>query len=333
MGCWSFGGGSYWGEQNQKDVEKIVHEAIEKGINFFDTARVYNEGKSERSLGEALKGRRGKAIICSKVSPAKAYTKELKRECEKSLKSLKTDYIDIYMLHWPINAVSIRHFTDNESTVAEPPTNLEAFKALTDLKEEGKIREIGISNFGVGQMSEVLDICPGVAVNEMPYNIISRAIEADIVPFCMKNNIKITTSMTLQQGILAGIYSSADDIPPHQAHSRHFPQRRGGSHARHFEEGAEKEIFELLKSLREMAKELSISVAQLSTAWVLSKKWVASALIGSRNEFELNENINAALLSLPEEKIMKIDEQSAKVLDKLGNNPDYYESSKNSRVF
>ena len=333
IGCWAFGGGQYWGLQDQTDVNEVVHKAVENDINFFDTARLYNEGKSEQSLGTALKGIRKKVIICSKVSPAKSYSKELKQECEKSLESLKTDYIDIYMLHWPINPVSIRHFTKNQKSIMSPPTVNEALGALLTLKKEGKIREIGISNFGVSQMEEALEICPEIAVNELPYNIISRAIESDVVPYCVKNNIGIITSMTLQQGILAGTYKNAGDIPLHQAHSRHFSQKRGGKYSRHFESGAEEEIFEVLDILRQTAKELNISVAQLSIAWVLSKKWVTSALVGSRNVLQLNENIDAALHFLPAQKRIIIDEISGKVLAKLGNNPDYYENSNNSRIY
>jgi len=333
MGCWSFGGGEYWGEQNQKDVDAVVHKAIENGVNFFDTARMYNDGESEKSLGLALKNKRNQAIICSKVSPAKAYYKTLKEECEISLKNLGTDYIDIYMMHWPINPFGVRHFTDDPAIIANPPTAKEAFGALSDLKKEGKIRAVGVSNYGVTQMREALELCPELSVNEMTYNIISRAIEEEILPFCAENNISMITSMSLMQGVLTGRYAKIEDIPPHQAHSRHFKNERGQGTARHFEDGAEEEITEVLKTLNEISADLKISVAQLSIAWVFANNQIDCALLGSRNEAELLENIEAAGIILPPDITAKINSVSLPVLKKLGNNADYYENTKNSRIY
>ena len=333
IGCWSFGGGEYWGGQSQKDVETVVCKALDCGINFFDTARMYNEGESEKSLGLALKGRRHGAVVCSKVSPAKAYYETLKKECEISLGSLGTDYIDIYMMHWPINDFGIKHFTKDPRVIANPPSCEEAFSALSELKKEGKIRAVGVSNYGVAQMKEALGICPEIAANEMSYNIISRAIEAEIMPFCKGKGVSLVTSMALMQGILSGRYASLDDIPPNQAHSRHFKNERGQGASRHFEQGAEDEITEVLRTLAEISAKLGISIAQLSIAWILANEAVDCALLGSRNEFELTENMQAADIVLPCDIIGQIDAASLPVLKKLGNNADYYENSKNSRIY
>lgn len=333
IGCWAFGGGEYWGEQNQKDVDAVVHMAIGQNINVFDTARMYNDGASEVSLGKALKGKRDKAFVISKVSPAKAYRKTLKEECEISLKNLDMDYLDLYMMHWPINPLGIKHFTDNPEIIAHPPSTEEAFGALSELKKEGKIRYIGVSNFGIKQLKEALAACSGIVINEMPYNIISRAIEGEILPYCTERGIAIISSMTLQQGILAGIYKNAEDVPPHQAHSRHFAQERGRGTSRHNESGAEAEVFHTVDLLRELSKELDVSVAQLSVAWVLANPCISCALIGSRNEKELEDNVRAVELKLSPDMIKKINDVSKSVLDKLGNNPDYYENSKESRIY
>jgi aryl-alcohol dehydrogenase-like predicted oxidoreductase len=333
IGCWAFGGGEYWGGQNQKDVDAVVRMAVERGINVFDTARMYNNGASEVSLGKALTGIRDRAFVISKVSPARAYRKTLKEECEISLKSLGMDHLDLYMMHWPINPLGIKHFTDDPEIIARPPCAEEAFAALMDLKKEGKILHIGVSNYGVTQLAEAAGICPEIEVNEMPYNIISRAIEAEIMPYCAEHGIAVISSMTLQQGVLAGIYKTAGDVPPHQAHSRHFAQERGKGASRHYENGAEEEVFRTLALLREIAAGLGVSVAQLSVAWVLAKPLIASALIGSRNEAELEDNIKAMELKLPADVTAKINEVSQAVLDKLGNNPDYYENSRESRIY
>lgn len=333
VGCWAFGGGDYWGNQDQRDVEEVVHTALEAGINLFDTARMYNDGKSEQSLGKALSGIREKAVICSKVSPAKAYYHTLIEECETSLRNLGTDYIDIYMLHWPLCPVSLRHFTEDSAVLSNPPTSEEAFAALSQLKKEGKILHIGVSNYGPIQLKEALAICPDIEVNELTYNILSRAIEAEIVPLCEKAGVQIVSSMTFQQGILAGIYHSAEEVPPHQAHSRHFAQERGAGTSRHGGPGVEKEMFHVVDTLRTLSRRLGISVAQLSAAWVFHKKFIASALAGSRNKEQLLDNIAALHITLPEEVVQEIDAVSLPVWQKLGNSPDYYESLSESRVF
>jgi aryl-alcohol dehydrogenase-like predicted oxidoreductase len=333
IGCWAFGGGRYWGDHNQQDAEAVVSLAIERGLNVFDTARMYNDGASEISLGRALKGKRDKAFVISKVAPAKAYYKTLKEECEISLKNLGMDYLDLYMMHWPINPLGIKHFTDDQAVAANPPTTEEAFRALSDLRKAGKIRYIGVSNYGVKQLKEAAAVCPDIAVNEMPYNIISRAIEAEIMPWCEKHNIRIISSMTLQQGILAGIYKTVAEVPPPQAHSRHFAQERGGAESRHYEKGAEAEVFETLALLRKLAAELGVSVAQLSVAWVLANPAIASALIGSRNTSELEDNLKAATLKLPEDAVNAINQAGKKVWDKLGDSPDYYQNRKDSRIY
>ena len=110
------------------------------------------------------------------------------------------------MMHWPINPLGIKHFTDDPKIISNPPATAEAFLALQELKKEGKIRHIGVSNYGIKQLKEALAVCGDIAVNEMPYNIISRAIEAEILPWCNQNGIAVLGYMAYQQGILAGTY-------------------------------------------------------------------------------------------------------------------------------
>jgi aryl-alcohol dehydrogenase-like predicted oxidoreductase len=331
VGCWAFGGGEYWGDQSQKDVDNVVHAALDLGVNTFDTAEMYNSGESERSLGKALKGRRDRAVVISKISPSNCH--EVRRHCIESLKRLDTDYLDIYMLHWPINKLAVEHFTSDKNVIAAPSTIEEAYAQLNALKKEGLIRSIGMSNFGRIQMEEVVATDVQVDVNEMPYNIVSRAIEVEIAPYCMGNNIGIIGSMGLQQGLLAGIYRTVEDIPPHQAHSRHFAQERGKGTSRHYEAGVEKELFETVNQLREIASDLHISMAQLSIAWILKKPFMVSTLIGSRNLEQLEMNVEACSLQIPDETVQLIDRISQPVLNLLGNNPDYYEHSSQSRIF
>ncbi|MDR1371760.1 MAG: aldo/keto reductase [Dysgonamonadaceae bacterium] len=330
-GCWAFGGGEYWGEQSQKDVNDVVSASLDCGVNTFDTAEMYNGGESERALGKALKGRRHEATVISKISPSNCH--KVREHCIASLERLGMDYLDVYMLHWPVNKLAVEHFTSDENIIAEPPTVEEAYAQLDALKQEGLIRSAGMSNFGRKQMEEVVKTGVRTDVNEMSYNIVSRAIEAEIAPYCMKNNISIIGSMGLQQGLLAGIYKTVEDVPPHQAHSRHFAQERGQGTSRHFEAGAEKELFNVVNALQKIAADLNVHIAQLAIAWIQKKPFMTSTLVGSRNIGELKMNVAACSMEISDETEQMIDEISKPVLDILGNNPDYYEHSSKSRIF
>jgi aryl-alcohol dehydrogenase-like predicted oxidoreductase len=330
LGCWSFGGGAYWGEQSQQDVDAVVAAAIERGVNFFDTAEVYNGGESERSLGRALKGRRDKVALASKISPSHAG--HVRKYLEASLERLGTDYLDVYILHWPINATSIAHFT-NDPGAADTPRVMDVFRQLEALRTEGLIRSIGLSNFGLAQMQEVAATGVRVDSNQLPYNIVSRAIEKDIAPWCVARQIGVTGSVGLQQGLLTGKYARPGEVPPPQAHSRHFRQERGGKESRHFEEGAEKELFAALDCVKAISAETGISCAQIALAWILQKPFMTSTLAGCRNVSQLEANLAAVDTVLSGEIVARIDAASLPVWQKLGDSPDYYENRAKSRIF
>lgn len=328
IGCWSFGGGSYWGAQAQQDVDAVVNGALERGYELFNTAEAYNDGASERALGAALRGKRAQAVISTKFSPAHAYPELLRRSCENSLSRLGTDYIDLYMLHWPL--VPGR----NVGTDGNPAPRLdEMFETLDALKREGKIRSYGVSNFGIKQLAQLDGMGIEVETNEIAYNIFSRAIERDIMPYCAQKHISILCTMALQQGVLAGKYLRAEDVPPHQAHSRHFSAARGGSAQRHGCSGAENEMFTALPKLYNIARELDITPAQLAIAWTVQNPAVGATLVGCRNMHQLLENTGADGVALPADAMRRIAELSQPVLDVLGYSPDYYESPANGRSF
>ncbi|MBZ5856427.1 aldo/keto reductase [Flavihumibacter profundi] len=331
IGCWSFGGGAYWGNQSQKDVDEVVHAAIDMGINCFDTAELYNGGESEKSLGLAIQGYRPKIVICSKISPSNC--RNVRKHCEESLQRLKTDYIDIYMVHWPLHAHSLKHFTKDTGIINNPPTAAAVFNQLNELKKAGLIRSIGISNFGVTQMKEAVDTAVQVDVNEMPYNILSRAIELEVAPFCLQEKISLIGSMGLQQGLLTGKYRSAGEVPYNQAHSRHFANQRGNGTSRHGGTGEEAEVFKILDELRVLSEELQINMTQVSIAWIMAKPFIASTLVGSRTIDQLKTNVAACSIELSKDVVAEIDRISQTLLTKLGPSPDYYESPANSRIF
>lgn len=331
MGCWQFGGGSYWGSQSQQDVNAVVHKALDSGINYFDTAEVYNEGASERSLGIALKGRRKEAIIGTKITPANMYPSKIRDHCENSLNRLATDYIDLYMVHWPVTSHAVAHFTDDKKIIADPPVIGEAFETLSRLQKEGKIRHIGISNHGIRQMKELSSAGASFAANELAYNLLSRAIEDSILPYCIENDIGVIGYMPLQQGLLSGKYKAFDEIKPMRVRSRHFHYSRG-SGTRHGEEGAEEEIVQALQEIQKTADEIGVHIATLSLAWVIANRGIASTIVGSRNEAQLDINIQGALLQLNDEIVSKLNRVTGPVLQKLGFNPDYYENRNHSRI-
>ena len=304
IGCWSYGGGDYWGPQAQSDVTAVANAALDAGINFFDTAEGYNNGRSEEALAVALKGRRHEAVIGTKVSrPDPATIREC---CEASLQRLQTDYVDIYMIHWPHDEIAI------EESMAE----------LTRLQEDGRIRAIGVSNFGVEQLTAALDTGASIAVNQLCYNLLSRAIEPELLPLCRKHNVGILGYMPLLQGILTGQYKRAEEIPPVHSRFRHFRDDR--EQASHGEGGAEEEMFETLEAIREVAESEQIPMSRLAIAWAMAKPGITCMLVGTRNVDELAENLHVVEYAPSADVIERLDAVTAPLLEKMGANPDYF---------
>ena len=329
VGCWSFGGGDYWGDQDQKDVDSIVAAALEMGCAYFDTAEVYNDGRSEMALGAALKGRRGKAIIGSKVSPDNTSPATLRAHCEASLRRLGTDYIDLYMVHWPINPVSLKHYTNREVSAESLPDTVTAFETLAALKQEGKIRHIGVSNFGPRQIAEIEGF--DIAANELCYNLLCRGLEYEIMPLCTELSIGIIGYMPLMQGILTGKYASLEDIPWQRTRSRHFRGTRKGS--RHGEEGFETLLEETLESLGTIAGQSGIPLSRLALAWSIAKPNITCTVSGVRRVAQLEENIDAANDELSEDLMDSLDSATDRLKEAMGPYVDIYEGKDRSRTY
>jgi aryl-alcohol dehydrogenase-like predicted oxidoreductase len=329
-GCWAFGGGDYWGNQNQKDVNDVVHKSVDLGINYFDTAEVYNEGRSEYSLGKAINGiPRDRLLIGTKVSPSNCYKETLIGHCEASLKRLQTDYIDLYMVHWPLHPHSIRHFTNDIRIIENPPEIDDAVETLRELKRQGKIRYFGVSNFSRNWLKKIS--LEEIAVNELPYNLLCRAVEYDTLPFCEENGIGVIGYMALLQGILADIYPSLEDIPVWQRRTRHF-NCKSSKECRHGEEGAEEETNAALKGVQRICKESGFSMAEIAIKWILANPAIKCTLAGSRNVSELNANAKASDGPLSNEIKGELDLITLPVMEKLGHHFDYYESAENDRT-
>ncbi len=328
MGCWAFGGGDYWGEQSQADVDRTVRRALDLGINYFDSAEAYNEGHSEESLGKAIAGLpRDKIVVGTKISPNNTASDVLVEHCEASLRRLGTDYVDLYMVHWPIEPHAIGHFGGGECPNVE-----DAFAALMKLREQGKICHIGVSNFGVEFLEQARATGAEIAANELPYNLLCRAIEREILPHCRNAGVGVIGYMALLQGLLADIYPTLDDVLLWQRRTRHFSPERAGELCRHGEAGAEAETDEALAAIRAVGAEHGMTMPEIAVKWALAGEGITSVLVGARNEQELEANLRAASDPLDPAVIEKLNTATAALMEKMGPSFDYYEHTDNDRT-
>lgn len=306
MGCWQMAGDSIWGEQDEGDSHRAVAAAIDHGINFFDTAPAYGDGKSEEVLGRALKGKRDKAIVATKVSRWDSEYDQVIQSCERSLGLLQTDRIDLLQLHWPNHEIPFE----------------ETARAMKKLKDDGKVRHLAVCNFGKQDLPEYLQEGVEVVSNQLPYSLLSRAIEYDIVPLCEQHNISVLAYSPLLQGLLTGKYRSVKEIPPTRRRSRHFSGEREA--CRHNEKGCEEATFKALDKIREIADSEKITMTELSLAWILAQPMVANVLVGIRSPEMAEQNVRAAEVSLSETTLKALDEATAEVKAHLGNEPDLW---------
>lgn len=312
LGCWPFAGGKVWGEQSDDDSIATVHAALDAGINFFDTAEGYEAGHSERVLGRGLLGRRDEAVIATKVSPSHLAEADVIAACEQSLRNLQTDVIDLYQIHWPNWAVPL------EETVG----------ALETLQRQGKIRAIGVSNFGVQDLSAILELTD-VATDQMPFSLLWRVIEGEVQPLCMDRGVGIICYSPLAQGLLTGRYASADEVPEGLARTRLYADSRPQS--QHGEAGCEAEVFAALAEIRRIADGLGQPMAAVALAWVRQQVGVTSFLVGARKPEELAWNLPSLELELSAEVLAELNRVTQPVKRALGSNPDPWMSPSRMR--
>ena len=331
IGCWSFGGGEsdYWGRQDQKDAQEVVRRAVDLGVNYFDTAEAYNSGRSEIGLGQAIRDiPRDSVVIGTKLSPSNAFPGMITEHCEASLRRLGTDYIDLYMVHWPLTVKAIQQF---DRSITIPPLANEVFAELGKLRDQGKIRHLGVSNFGGVRLDEALRTGATIAVNQLPYSLVSRAIEWEILPVCAERGVGVVGYMALQQGLLSDRCNRLDELAPLRRRTRHFDNRKV-SLARHGENGAEKELAEALLKIHSLARDLGTTVSKLALAWCVARASVTCTLAGARNTRQLEENAQAFASPLPADVIHRLDEITRAVKEKMGPSFDYWESQANDRT-
>lgn len=180
LGTWQFGskGWGYGSEYGKKEAIKIINKALELGINFIDTAEVYGDGLSEEIIGEAIKGwNRDELIIATKVAPWNLTYKRVLKAAERSLRRLRTNYIDLYQIHWPNPIIPL------SSTM----------KAMKELIKAGKVRYVGVSNFSLTRLKKARSFLPEIDIisNQVKYNMIERSIEKDLLPYCKREDLVI----------------------------------------------------------------------------------------------------------------------------------------------
>jgi len=313
FGCWAIVGGFNWGEQDEADSIAALRAAYDAGVTFFDSAELYGDGTSEQLIGKALGGVRGEIVIASKAAPDHFPPDELRAACERSLRHLGTDYLDLYQLHWPNRDIPVA----------------ETLGVMQQLKDEGKIRAIGVSNFGPQDLAECLAVGVPVASNQLAYSLLFRAIEFEILPLCVARNVSVLCYSPMLQGLLTGKFDSADDVPVDRARTRHFSCERRD--ARHSEPGAEAATFAAVAEVRAIAEEIGEPMANVALAWLLAQEGIGSVLAGGRNPEQARRNAPAADLELSDDVVARLAAATGPLKHRLGPNADMWQTDSRIR--
>lgn len=296
FGAWALGGGDWafsWGPQDDQDSIAAIHEALDLGVNWIDTAAVYGLGHSEEVVGKAIQGRRDEVFVATKCAlvwdEAGKVSKDLsaesiRKEIEDSLRRLQVEVIDLYQIHWP---------------AAEDKENDEGWAEVARAVTAGKIRYAGLSNFSVEQMKRAQTIHPITSL-QPPYSMLRRDIEAEILPYCKEQGIGVVPYSPLQSGLLTGKYNAetiaklADD-DWRKTKSDNFKEPRLSA------------TLTLIEKLKAIAEGHGKSVTQLAIAWTLRNPEVSSAIVGARRPGQMKETSGASGYSIPPTDLEKIE--------------------------
>jgi aryl-alcohol dehydrogenase-like predicted oxidoreductase len=297
LGTWAIGG-FFWGHTDESAAIAAIQKAIDKGINLIDTAPIYGDGHSEEMVGKAIKGRRHQVIIATKcgVHLKEAMLvndltpKSIRKEVERSLKLLGTDVIDLYQCHWPDPNTPI------EETMAE----------MTKMKTEGKIRAIGVSNFDVVLLRRTQKVAQ-IASNQLQYSLLSRDIEKELIPFCLKQDIGILAYGPMGGGILTGKYKQKPKFE--QGDARSFLYN-------FYQEPQWSQVQALLKELEKIAARHGSPVAHVAINWVRQQPGLTSALVGARSPQQAETNAAAGDWQLSSEELSGINKAASQIFGK-----------------
>ena len=281
VGSWAIGGGGWafaWGPQDDSESVAAIRAALEAGFNWIDTAAVYGLGHSEEMVAKALEGISPKPYIFTKCERTwdeqRKITPKLKRdsirqECENSLKRLKVDAIDLYQIHWP-----------------EPDEDIEeGWEAMLGLKQEGKVRWVGVSNFNVSQLKRIQALGPVTSL-QPPYSIISPEIETELLPFCELNNIGVIVYSPMKSGLLTGkMTRERIAAMPEDDFRRRVAQ---------FQEPKLTRNLKLAELLRSIGDRHGRTTGEVAIAWTIRNPAVTGAIVGLRSAQQL-EGVRGAL--------------------------------------
>ena len=297
MGTWQAGKKMWSGIDDNESIEAI-RAAVEAGITTIDTAEVYGEGHSEQIVAKAVSDIRDRLVYASKVFANHLKYEQVIEACDRSLKNLNTDYLDLYQIHWPSGSFG------NEEVPIE-----ETMKALNKLKEDGKIRAIGVSNFNRQQLEEASQY-GRVDSLQPPYSLFWRKIEKDAVPYCIENNISVLAYSSMAQGLLTGKFS-----PGHKFEEADHRSANVLFQGENFERAQN-----ALGQLKPIAEKHNCSLAQLSLAWLIAQPQT-NAIAGARTAEQAKDNAKAASVNLSKDELEEIDRIGRQVTDRLDDNP------------
>jgi aryl-alcohol dehydrogenase-like predicted oxidoreductase len=296
FGAWAIGGGGWaaaWGPQDDDEAVGAIRRAVELGVNWVDTAAVYGLGHSEELVARALKGvpEADRPFVFTKCSLvwdeegniSNVLDKDsVKRECEESLGRLQTDVIDLYQIHWP-----------------RPEEDIEVgWEALEQLRDEGKVRHIGVSNFDVSQMERIGEIAP-VETLQPPYNMLNRVVEEEILPYCEEHDIGVIVYSPMRSGLLTG------KMTPQRV--ANLPSDDWRRNAEDFQEPRLSRNLRLVELLEEIGRNHSRPPAEVAIAWTLRHPAVTAAIVGGRRPDQVDGIIGAADFRLSEEELERIE--------------------------
>lgn len=312
LGCWQFNDDKAninWEGQTKETSKAIVDKCFEVGLTFFDTAEGY--AGSEEVLGYCLEGRRRDAIVATKYgfrsgpSTPPYSAAEIDATVTQALRRLKTDYIDIFQIHFP------SFVKDAQETITE----------LNSQVARGRIRYYGCSNFGPKNLKAYLEAGAKPVVNQMGYNLLWRSVEYDVQPICVENNVSILAYSPLQQGLLTGKYLKAEDVPEGRRRGKLFDNSKNKL-ARHGQEGAETEMFEALKKIKAICDANNLDMAQASLSWVLQQPGVPVAIVGASTPEQIARN--SQIVQLSPEVVKQFNEATDAVKAKIGRQLDQW---------
>jgi aryl-alcohol dehydrogenase-like predicted oxidoreductase len=294
IGAWAIGGSGWTGSmgpQNENDSIPAIHAALDHGMNWIDTAALYGLGHSEEVVAQALEGRNPQPYIFTKCERvwdsqgrvgASLKAESIRKECEGSLRRLKTEVIDLYQIHWP-----------------EPDEDIEeGWTEMARLKEEGKVRYIGVSNFSVSQMKRAQAIAPITSL-QPPYSIVTREVENEVLPYAMSNNIGVIVYSPMSAGLLTGAMT--------RERVANFTSEDWRRNLPNFREPLLSRNLRLVEQLRKIGERHGRSPGEVAIAWTFSNPAITGAIVGFRNAKQVEGIIGAARFKLTPEDLQEIE--------------------------